>query len=64
MNIFTPIKIGNVEIKNRIMFPPLTTSFEERGGIITPKAIEFYREIAKGGTGLIVVGDVSAVAAF
>ena len=64
MNIFTPIKIGNVEIKNRIMFPPLTTSFEERGGIITPTAIEFYREIAKGGTGLIVIGDVSAVAAF
>lgn len=64
MNIFMPIKIGNVEIKNRIMFPPLTTSFEERGGIITPKAIEFYREIAKGGAGLIVVGDVSAVAAF
>lgn len=64
MNIFTPIKIGNVELKNRIMFPPLTTSFEERGGVITPKSIEFYRGIAKGGAGLIVIGDVSAVSAF
>lgn len=64
MNIFTPIKIGNVELKNRIMFPPLTTSFEERGGIITPKSIEFYRQIANGGAGLIVIGDVGAVSGF
>lgn len=64
MSIFTPIKIGNVELKNRIMFPPLTTSYEERGGVITKKSVEFYRQIAKGGAGLIVIGDVGSVAGF
>ena len=64
MKIFDSIRIGNVDLKNRIVFPPLTTSFEDRGGIITEKSINFYRELARGGTGLIVVGDVGAVASF
>ena len=25
-----PIKVGNLTFKNRIMFPPLTTGYEER----------------------------------
>ena len=29
-----PIKVGNLTIKNRIMFPPLTTGYEERDGSI------------------------------
>lgn len=64
MLMFNPIKIGSLELKNRLVFPPLTTSFEEKGGIITPKTINFYRTLAKGGAGLIVLGDVSAVPAF
>lgn len=28
-----PIKVGNLTFKNRIMFPPLTTGYEERDGI-------------------------------
>ena len=30
MRILEPIKIGNVTFKNRIMFPPLTTGYEEK----------------------------------
>nr|CRY97501.1 hypothetical protein [uncultured prokaryote] len=34
MNILEPIKVGKTTFKNRIMFPPLTTGYEERDGSI------------------------------
>ena len=30
MKLLEPIKVGNIEFKNRIMFPPLTTGYEEK----------------------------------
>ena len=30
--LLQPIKVGNLTLKNRIMFPPLTTGYEERYG--------------------------------
>jgi len=42
------------------MFPPMTTGYEARGSI-TDKSIEFYRQIAKGGAALIILGDVAPV---
>ena len=32
MKLLEPIKVGNIEFKNRIMFPPLTTGYEEKDG--------------------------------
>ena len=32
--LLKPIKVGNVTLKNRIMFPPQTTGYEERDGSI------------------------------
>lgn len=48
-------------IKNRIMFPPLTTGYEERDGSIGERSLNFYERLAKGGTGYIVIGDVAPV---
>ena len=28
--LLEPIEVGNLTLKNRIMFPPLTTGYEER----------------------------------
>lgn len=64
MKMLDPITVGKLQLKNRIMFPPLTTGYEEKGGIITDKSINFYRTLAKGGAGLITIGDVGAVRAF
>ena len=61
MKILEPIKVGNIELKNRIMFPPLTTGYEERDGSIGEKSLAFYTRLAKGGVGYIVVGDVAPV---
>lgn len=64
MNILQPIKVGKTTFKNRIMFPPLTTGYEERDGSIGEQCFQFYRRLAEGGTGYIVIGDVAPVATF
>ena len=64
MNILKPIKVGKTTFKNRIMFPPLTTGYEERDGAIGEQCFQFYRRLAEGGTGYIVIGDVAPVPTF
>lgn len=64
MELLTPIKVGNITLKNRIMFPPLTTGYEGRDGSITEQSKAFYTRLAKGGVSYIVLGDVSPVASF
>lgn len=59
--ILTPIQVGNMTLKNRIMFPPLTTGYEERDGSIGARSLGFYERLAKGGTAYIVIGDVAPV---
>jgi 2,4-dienoyl-CoA reductase-like NADH-dependent reductase (Old Yellow Enzyme family)/thioredoxin reductase len=59
--LLEPIQIGSVTLKNRIIFPPLTTGYEERDGSIGPVSLAFYERLAKGGTSYIVVGDVAPV---
>ena len=61
MKLNEPIKVGNLTLKNRVMFPPLTTGYEERDGSIGPRSLEFYERLAKGGTAYIVIGDVAPV---
>ena len=58
MKILEPIKVGNITLKNRIMFTPLTTGYEERDGSIGEHSRNFYTRLAQGGVGYIVVGDV------
>ena len=59
--LLEPIKVGPIELKNRIMFPPLTTGYEERDGSIGERSLAFYVRLAKGGVSYIVIGDVAPV---
>ncbi len=64
MNTFLllqPIQVGPLTLKNRIMFPPLTTGYEERDGSFGARSLAFYERLAKGGTGFVVIGDVAPV---
>lgn len=47
--LLQPIQVGNLTFKNRIMFPPLTTGYEERDGSIGPRSLAFYTRLAQGG---------------
>lgn len=67
--LFTPMKIGNCEIKNRIVMPPMHMGMGRFDGHITEKMADYYEERAKGGTGLIIleitrVNDQTGAAAF
>ncbi len=52
--LFEPLKIGRMELKNRIVFPPMVTLMTTVEGEITERQIEYYVERAKGGAALIV----------
>ncbi|NLA76653.1 MAG: NADH:flavin oxidoreductase, partial [Clostridiales bacterium] len=67
--LFSPMKIGNVEIKNRIVMAPMLMGFGRFDGTVTPEMGDYYEERARGGTGLIIteitrVNDVNGAAAF
>jgi len=51
----TPVKIRNIEVKNRIVFPPIGTSWANLDGSVSNKMIKNYEEVAKGECGMIVV---------
>ena len=52
--LFSPEKIGNVQIKNRIVRSATYVRRAEKYGSIGDQLIDFYKELAKGGTGLII----------
>lgn len=52
-HLFTPIKIGNTTVKNRIFMPPLSTNLADKG-YVTDALVEHYSSRAKGGVGLII----------
>ena len=52
--LFSPKKIGNVQIKNRIVRSATQIAGADDEGKVTDDLINFYTEIAKGGTGLII----------
>jgi 2,4-dienoyl-CoA reductase-like NADH-dependent reductase (Old Yellow Enzyme family) len=53
--IFEPIKIGKLELKNRLVALPLVLNFADREGYASPQMIECYRKRAEGGWGLFIV---------
>lgn len=59
--IFTPGKIGGVEIKNRVVLSPMEETLGQASGEITSRAIEYYTSKAKGGAGLIIAGYISVM---
>jgi len=54
--LFSPEKIGNVQIKNRIVRSATYTHSATDDGYVTDEMIRFYSDLAKGGTGLIITG--------
>jgi 2,4-dienoyl-CoA reductase-like NADH-dependent reductase (Old Yellow Enzyme family) len=55
MKMFTPIKVNNIWIKNRLVMAPFLTNDALDDGSIQQRQIDYYVERAKGGIGLIIV---------
>ncbi|MGB6874044.1 MAG: NADH:flavin oxidoreductase, partial [Dehalococcoidia bacterium] len=53
--IFEPTRIGQMQLKNRIVMPPTGTNYAEEGGVISQRTLDYYEARARGGVGLIIV---------
>ncbi len=53
-HLFSPIKIGNVTVKNRVMLSPMITNYGiGTNGLVTARRLEYYGAIARGGVGIV-----------
>jgi 2,4-dienoyl-CoA reductase (NADPH2) len=53
--LFTPLKIKNLSISNRIIMPAMHLNLA-KDGFISNKLVDFYVERAKGGAGMLIIG--------
>ena len=54
--LFSPYKIGSMELKNRVVMTAAEMSLGQINGKPTEKLMDYYVERAKGGAGLIITG--------
>ena len=67
--LFSPMNIGSVTIKNRLVMAPMLMGFGTFDGTVTQQLSDYYEERAKGGMGLIIteitrVDDKTGASAF
>lgn len=55
-NIFRRLELKGLVIPNRIVFPPFVTGYSNADGSINKRQGFFYRDIAKSGVGLVIIG--------
>ncbi|SHJ77929.1 2-enoate reductase [Anaerocolumna jejuensis DSM 15929] len=64
-HLFSPVKIGKVEVRNRIAMMPMGVFsprlMNPKTGAYTKEGADYYIERAKGGTGLIITGLVPII---
>ena len=54
-NMFSPIQIGPMEVKNRFVVPPMGNNFANTDGTMSDQSVAYYGARAKGGFGLITL---------
>jgi len=53
--LFEPINIGTLDVRNRIVMPPMVTNYGSDTGAVSQRLIDYHVERAKGGVGLGIV---------
>lgn len=56
-HVFSPIKIGNMEVKNRIQFSPMVSSLSTPTGGVSPELLGYIKYQAQSGVGVITIGS-------
>jgi 2,4-dienoyl-CoA reductase-like NADH-dependent reductase (Old Yellow Enzyme family) len=57
--LFQPVKIGKMEIKNRLSVPPMGNSFAAEDGMVSQRHLKYYELRARGGFGFIITEMVT-----
>jgi len=52
MNLFSPVKLGDYSLRNRVAMAPMTRSRADARGVPSPLAVEYYA--SRAGAGLII----------
>ena len=60
MKLLSPVAIGSMQLKNRIVLSPMTTNYGNDDQTVSERLIAFHEARAKGGVGLLTV-EVSTV---
>lgn len=53
-NLFSPMNIGSVKIKNRVVMSSMCVGLAEHDGAVSKRLSDYYEERAAGGVGLIM----------
>ena len=53
-NLLSPCRIGNLEISNRIVMPPMGTRLANDDGTVSDETVAYLKRRAKSGAGLII----------
>ena len=53
--LFTPGYVGKLWVKNRVVRSPMLSGLATTDGCITERVVEHYKELARGGAGLVIV---------
>ena len=57
MDLFTPLVLGDLQLRNRIVMAPMTRSRSDEGALPNELMVEYYRQ--RAGAGLIVTEGIS-----
>lgn len=55
-DVFKPIKVGNMTLKNRIQFPPMVCCLSNAVGEVTQEYVNFIEMQAKTGASVVTIG--------
>ncbi|MDO4469519.1 MAG: FAD-dependent oxidoreductase [Bacillota bacterium] len=56
-HLFSPLRVGNIKMKNRIICAPTSPSMIDLNGHFTPEMIAYLEEKALGGAGIVTYGE-------
>ncbi len=56
-HLFSPIRLGNVKLKNRIICAPTSPSMIGTDGLMTPEMIAYLEKKAMGGAAVVTYGE-------
>ena len=57
MDLFTPLQLGQLQLRNRVVMAPMTRSRAAADGMPTPMMVEYYRQ--RAGAGMIVTEGIA-----
>ena len=57
--LFSPVAIGDLVLKNRIMMAPMENGMAHEGGMVSERLIHFFEERAQNDVAIIMTGSVT-----